>query len=429
MSRAFPGKLNLFQRTMLRWRSLAPYNAVHAAEVAGAFDRERVAGAIAAVIARRGIGTHALDARARRFAWSPEVPAPLALTVVADDGARDAALAAQIARDLNEPFPAGQPMRFFAVTAPARYVLGIAYDHYVAGGDSVAGLLGEIVDRLSPGMPTPVPAPPALYPPTYTQLWRTHGRALVRAATAMPALVREVGRAMRPRDRDVTATRNDYALFRIEGDELGGLKARARATGVTLHDLILAVLLTVVAPIAGTRRIGTRRPDIAVAAIVNIRRDMGAAHAQDFGQFLASLRVVHPVPATATLDDLARDVGAVTRTHREQRLYLRTLFGLFYGGVAWPFLSPSRRRWFYAKHHPAWAGVSMLGVDAAWPARVSPARHYTRGVSTGPQTPAVLAISQTADALSFGVSWRASVHPSDFPARLEHALRAAAHGA
>ncbi|MBS0319419.1 MAG: hypothetical protein JSR18_02665 [Proteobacteria bacterium] len=429
MSRSFPGKLNLFQRTMRRWRSLAPYNAVHAAEVTGAFDEQQVIAAIDAVLARRGIAAHTLDRRARRFAWAATPAAAPTLAVMAADGAPDGVLAAQVGRELNAPFAAGQPLRFFAVTEPGRYTVGIAYDHYVAGGDSIAELLGEIVDALTPGTPTPPGAPPALYPPTYAHLWRTHPRALLHAMAAMRALVRDVGRAMRPRDADVARTHNEFALFRLDAHELAALKARARTAGATLHDLVLAVLLTVVAPIAGTQRAGSRRPDVAVAAIVNIRRDMGAGHARDFGQFLASLRVVHPVPPDASLDALARDVAAVTRANREQRLYLRTLIGLAYAAVAWPLLSSARRQKFYAKHHPAWAGVSMLAVDAAWPARLGRARRYTRGVSTGPQTPAVLAISQTGDALSFGVSWRTSVHPGDLATRLESAFRAAARGA
>ena len=48
------GKLNLFQATMLRWRELHPYSAVHAVHVAMPLDAVRLEAAIAAASWRRG---------------------------------------------------------------------------------------------------------------------------------------------------------------------------------------------------------------------------------------------------------------------------------------------------------------------------------------------------------------------------------------
>ncbi len=429
MPRRFPGRFNLFQRTMLRWRDIAPYNAVHAARVAGAIDERALREAIEGAVLRWRIAAPAIDPRRRRFAWcdAASFDVPLALHAAGD--APDDELSRVIEGALNAPFAPGAPLRFFAVDAGTSHVLGIAYDHYIAGGDSIAALLGEIVARLAsdPARPrTPPPPPPALYPPTYAGLLRHEPRWFARALAAMPALVAESKRAMRPRDRDPGDSRNAYRLFRLSAPEHAALRARAHASGATVHDLVLAIALRASADIAGPGRHASARPDVAVAAIVNMRRDFGEAHARDFGQFLASMRIVHPVPPGAAVEALARDVHAITEANKRGRLYLRTLFGLSLAALAWPLLSPQRRLRFFAKHHPAWAGVSMLQADPAWPDGLRPAQDYTRGVSTGPLTPAVLAISQTRDAMSVGVSWRRSVLPDDFAARIEREFRACA---
>ncbi len=52
-------------------------------------------------------------------------------------------------RQLNLAFPAGgriEPFRFFAVEAAPAFHLGLAYDHFIAGGDSIARLLQRLVE-------------------------------------------------------------------------------------------------------------------------------------------------------------------------------------------------------------------------------------------------------------------------------------------
>jgi hypothetical protein len=61
------GRLNLFQASMLRWRALHTYNAVHVMTLPGEPDPARLAGAIARTLAAWGLTGLALDARRGRF--------------------------------------------------------------------------------------------------------------------------------------------------------------------------------------------------------------------------------------------------------------------------------------------------------------------------------------------------------------------------
>ena len=58
------GRLNLFQATMLRWRELYPYNAVHTVRVDAPLDAARLARDIDAVLAARGLAGFVARCRA-----------------------------------------------------------------------------------------------------------------------------------------------------------------------------------------------------------------------------------------------------------------------------------------------------------------------------------------------------------------------------
>ena len=63
------GRLNLFQRTMLDWRELHPYIAVHAVRIARPLDRLAVTRAIDETLEHAGLTGLELDRRAGRYEW------------------------------------------------------------------------------------------------------------------------------------------------------------------------------------------------------------------------------------------------------------------------------------------------------------------------------------------------------------------------
>jgi hypothetical protein len=423
----FPGKFNLFQRMMLRWRDLHPYNAVHAVPLAGKVDRSRLKKAIADVLTRRGITGLCLDPSGRRYAYTTS-PVNVDLEVRDIEGPQDTALGAEMERQINRPFQLADqslPMRFFVLNnaSGGGTWFGIAYDHFIAGGDSLARVLTDVMRAYTTGV---LPSEAFdVYPPGYTRLVLRQTGAFLRALARMPELVHDSKRAFRPCYRDVTDAYNCFAVLRVPEAGVSALRARAKRLGITLHDLMLAVLLQTLSAFAPDRRHGERRSFIGVAAIVNLRSMFGPQVENAFGQFLASLRIAHPVPAGISLDELGLAVHAATSRIKRKRLHLRTLFALMGASIAWPFMDISQRHRFYAKHYPASAGITMLdsgkyGSDAAGPAA------YVRAVSTGPLLPAVLAISTCGSQLSIGVSYRRTVYDATLVAALESALRAAA---
>lgn len=423
----FPGKFNLFQRMMLRWRDLHPYNAVHAVPLPGQVDGTRLAEVVADVLARRGIVGLCLDRSRRHYAYVPG-PVDVDLEVRAIAGPPDAALAAELERQINRPFPPADhslPMRFFVLDSGAGGTawFGIAYDHFIAGGDSVARVLTDIVQAYATGaLPDEAFE---VYPPTYTRLVLSHARDFLHALARMPELIRDAKRAFRPCYRDVSDTYNCFALLRLPPARVTALRARAKRLGVTLHDLMLAILLQTVSGFAPERRHGERRSAIAVAAIVNLRSTFGARAENAFGQFLASLRIAHPVPPGIDLDELALAVHAATSRIKRERLHLRTLFALMGASFAWRHMDVSQRHRFYAKHHPVSAGITMLDSGRCV-AGEQAATAYVRAVSTGPLLPAVLAISTFGSQLSIGVSYRRTVYDRSLVGALDDALCAAA---
>jgi len=405
------GRLNLFQATMLRWRELHPYSAVHAVHVAMPLDARRLEAAIRQELEARGLTNLTLDAAHGRFDYgggeSLAVPAVL-------PGAADprAVLRAEFARQLNQPFPADgdiDPFRFFAVDADGTFEFGLAYDHFVAGGDSIVLLLQAIVARyeVREGAP-PAGAVPGLYPDTFFRLLRRHALAVVRGLPTLPRLALNCRHSHRPRYLRWPDPSNGFTGFHLSPPEFAAILRTAKAWNVTLNDLLIAVMLQTLSPLAEKRQTARRRVYLAAASIINIRGEVGAGVRDWFGQFLSSFRVSHRVPPGIGLRELAQDIHLQSADWKRRRLYLQTLVVMFYSSIVWRFLGLSQRQRFHVKNWPVWVGVTMLNVDALWRegGATGPAPAYARGVSTGPLAPMVVAVTTAGGALEAGISYR-----------------------
>ena len=405
------GRLNLFQAGMLRWRDLSPYNAVHVVRVDAPLDRQRLRHAIDAELAAFGLTGFELDRARARFEYRGGAPrATLETAVCVGDCA--AALRAEIERQINQPFPptgAFDPFRFFAMDTGDAFYLGLAYDHFVAAGDSIIALLAALADRYRHGgAGTERRGAPDLYPAPYRRMFLRHPVAFLRGLPSVPAMAASFRRAFRPRYPHGHDAQNAFAHFRIERVALERMRRAAKAWGVTLNDLLLATILLTLSPLAAGRRDAVRRKELAVAAIINVRADCGADARTAFGQFLSSFLVSHPVPAGITLEQLARDVHAETARVKQKKLYLQTLFAMGIAGLMSGMLSGPARARFFAKSYPVWAGTTSLNVDALWIAAggQEPPAEYLRAASTGPHAPLVAVLTAAGSAMHVGLSFR-----------------------
>ena len=408
------GRLNLFQRTMLDWRELHPYVAVHAVRIARPLDRLAATRAIDETLEHAGLTGLELDRHAGRYEWRGG-PSASALEVVAAGHAWQTTLAQTFERHLNQPFATEgrvDPFRFFAIDTGDAFFLGVAYDHFIAGGDSIVVLLNAIVDRYTG---KPPPAPFSRYPRTHRRLFARHPLRFVRGLARLPAMASSCRRTIRPRYRAIEDGHNAFTFFSLDEAEYSGLRRAAKGWGVTLNDVLIALLLLAQDAQAPARDPAKRRHELAVASIMNLR----AAHREDsrttFGQFLSSFRVSHPVPPGITLAEVARDVHGATARIKREKLYLTTLAAIALDRIVGRFRTREQRMGVYAKSYPVGAGVSSLNVGALWrTADDDGVPTYIRGVPTGPASPIVVAVTTSGDTLCAGITYRtAAAGPDD----------------
>jgi hypothetical protein len=409
------GRLNLFQRMMLRWRSLHPYNPVHVVRVPAALDAPRLRAVVAARLEALGLTGLEVDAARGRFRYAGG-RAELDLPVLpASDGASQA-LRGLIEREFNRPFEGGareQPWRFVAVDAAGSFHLALSYDHFVAGGDAIARLLTDIALTYLDGEATPPAWTLQRYPVRYRGVFARHPGWALRALLALPPLATSNRRAFRLRLSNADDVTNGFVQLRLEPPQLRALLAACKAWEVTLNDLLLAALLQALSPLAEARWHEARRKQIAVASIMNIKRDISPGAGAVLSPCLAALRIAHDVPAGLELRSLALQVHAASSALKSQHRYLSSLFGLGLSALIWPFLNAAQRGGLYAKHYPLWAGVTTLNLNPIWSGS-SNARtedlDYLRAVPTGPMTPLVLAATTAHEVLHLGIAYRQAAY-------------------
>jgi hypothetical protein len=418
------GRLNLFQAMVLRWRELHPYVAVHMVAIPHPLEAGRLKEHIGARLEAAGLARIALDHERKRFEFRAG-PAEVDLAVLEAGHDPRSVARAEIERQLNGAFPSEgtfTPFRFFAIEDGAGFGLGLAYDHFIAGGDSIAVLLEQIAAGYEPRARDAVaPWAPRRYPRTYRRLFLRDLGYSLRGLASLPRMAASCRRSSRAPCRTDREATTGFASFHVGEADLAALLRAAKAWRVTMNDLMLAMLLRALSGVVA-RKPG--RNELGVASIVNLRREFESDAHETFGLFLASLRISHAVPDGIELQRLAADVHAETERIKRQKLYLQTLLGLEWTAIAWPFLSADRRQRFLAKHYPIWAGVTGLNIDALWSEHTLPgsALVYTRAVPTGPLAPIALAVTTFRGRMELGVSFRVADVSADLASRIANEI-------
>jgi hypothetical protein len=423
------GRLNLFQAAMLRWRAMYPYNAVHVAELPGSLDAQRLSNAVNEHMTDLGVSRLALDTRRGRFQYGGGA-VRAAMPVLDANGNALAVLEQEMERQLNAPFGgdgAFEPLRFFAVANGGSFHLGVAYDHFIAGGDSMVALLKGIAARYEGTLPANGKRPD-LYPASYTRLFARNALSFYIGQYSLPGMLLRTRRAFRPRYPHGESYYNAFTSIELPRELYAAVVNTAKDWGVTLNDLLLAMLLCSLSPEVKERLTARRRKEIAIASVINIRHELAPGPEQAFGQFLSSFLVSHPVPPGITLETLARDVHKQTQRVKRRKLYLQTLYLLACGGLAWRFMTPEQHKQMYAKNYPVWAGMTTLNVESIWDEAPGKAQvlHYLRAGSTGPFAPLVMTPASVGECLHIGVSYRTSAFRREDVERINSALLACA---
>ncbi len=402
-------RFNLFQRMMLRWRDLHPYNPVHVVRVPAVLEPGRLRACIAEHLEVQGLAGLSVDPTRWRFRYEGG-PATVELAVTAAGGDALAELSRTIEREFDRPFAPGRhenPFRFVAIDEGDAFQLALAYDHYVASGDSIARLLSSMACTYLGAGERPMPM--ERYSPTYRNLFLRHPLWVMRSILGLVRMVATARRAYRVQYDKVEDGHNAFTCLRLGPPRYGALLATSKAWGVTLNELLMASLMQALSPLAAQRRSEHRRNELAIASILSMRPDFGPDALDALSPLLAAFRVAHEVPEGIGLRELALDVHDEAARVRRSHLYLQSIIALGVSALMWPWLSAARRHGLYAKHFPAWAGITSLNLNPIWvrtgcagTARLD----YLRAVPTGPLCPLVLAVTIAHDVLHIGIAYR-----------------------
>jgi hypothetical protein len=405
------GKFNIIQRTMQRWNDIHPYNAVHVAKVPRTLDRDYLISVIGSQLENHGLTGLILNRGKGSYQYLGG-SAHVELKIIEKKSDRDIALHNEIEEQLNIPFPDdGEiiPFRFFALPEKESFYLGIVYFHCIAGAESIVFLLKGIANIYLQRDANSFSHPLDLYPecygnPLHTPIFLLPGLA------ALPFFIRDMRRAYRPRYRTLNDQHNGFSFFTLRSDEFHALVKTGKVWGVTLNDIFLALVLKSLAPLASGRIKASRRRQIAVGSIVNIRKDLGINGLKTFGLFLGSFVVSHHVPEGISLENLAMDIHRQTSLIKRQNRYLGTPFELFSAQILISLFPPDGRKKFYSKYYPLWGGITNVNLNTYWEQKEDekPIDYY-RAVSTGPVTPLVLSITTVRDALNIGLTYKTAV--------------------
>jgi hypothetical protein len=405
-------RLNVFQKSMLQWNDLHPYNAVHVVRIPEVLEVERLKSVITTTLEGKGLTALTLDRTAGTYEYHGG-PSSAEIKITTADAALHPCFAKEIENQLNTPFIQAQrfsPFRFFVVPEVGCFSLGLVYFHAMADAECIVILLKEMVDtyrgQRSPGLANPVER----YPPPRDHLLLLPPGVLARRLVTLPAHIRGMRRACRPRYRDAGDSNNQCAFFSLDLQTLSDMAQAAKSLNVTFNDLLLALLMKAISLLTPDRTRAPRRRGISLGCIVNTRKDLGMPGGRDFGLFLGSFVVHHEVPAGINLADLARDIGRETLWIKRSRLYLGAPLELAFGRMMTSLFSEQRRRKLYQKHYPLWGGLTNMNLNVLWPQPddVRPV-DYFRAVSTGPVTPLVVSLTTVGRAANIGLTYRSTV--------------------
>jgi hypothetical protein len=417
-----PGRLNIFQRTMLQWNELHPYNAIHIVRVSAVLDPTRLGNVIRHLLVRLGLTGLQMDASHAAYEYQGG-PAQCEIKLLSGVDPYTT-LVTEIEQQLNTRFAINQrftPFRFFIVPEANSFLLGLVYFHAVADAEAVVFLLKRIAETYF------VPDEGAslealdLYPRPRDGLLR-QPKLLVKKLAAIPGMVFNMRGSCRPNYRDTADSKVGATLFSLP-NSLPKLAQASRAWGVTINDVFLALLARSVAPLAAQTQKRLRR-ELSLGCIVNLRRNLGLQGPRTFGLFLGSFIVTQPMPSeNGRLREIAATVKERTDRVKSDQLYLTSALELRFGRSMMGFFSTRERRKLYQKHYPLWGGITNMNLNPLWPQPMDGTSFdYFRAVSTGPATPLVLSVTTVGENVNIGLTFRRTVFSADDISRIQNNL-------
>lgn len=405
--------LNSFQRVMLQWSDVYPYNACHLYCLSGAGDPQRFREAAQRMLAAAGWGRAIIEAGGRYASFGPCDEVEVREVVGASAAKVD--LDREITVELNRPFdrPECCPIRFVFVAdgaAPCHWIVA-TYDHWTADSVTMRLLMRRIVgeylgEPCEDSRPLPVCDRSLLNalrePLSPWRRWRTAvntvARALLERQPVKPAAAESEGRAV------------GFRFFRFEEGMADRLWRFARDHGATVHDVFLAVLHQVLGRHLPCRRSLTQCDKIALGSIVDIRSEMAGPFRQSLGVLLGFWTLREKVGAFESLSEAVEQLAVRTRQIKSRRAHLDSLVSIAIGAAAWPWLPRRWRARLMRRTMPLTAGITNVIVRDRWLEHsfAGTIVEYARAAPLGPTVPLVISPTTMGNRLNIGFTYAAS---------------------
>jgi hypothetical protein len=394
-------RLNPFQEVMTYWETAHPYNAGLIVRLDGRVDVPALQAAIETACRDAGVGAFVLDRHRRRYRYDRPGPIPLAVVPPGKDTLRRA-----LTESLNAGFPDGphHPVRWSTLedAGTASSLLVTVWHHPAADEMSMRLLLRRVLNQYY-GTPHPDDALPlTVLPPPLSRAIGGRFRILSQLAALgriirLRLAVRKVYRFGEVRTR---GEGTHVHLASLPSGRAGELATLCRSRGVTVSDLILAVLGRVLARATANARAHTSKRRLALGVAVSLRSAAPAVLAHCFGVFLGNWVTLLRRP-DAALPELLREIAVQTRT--EKRAQRAAVSQLGYSLLA------LMSRWGSIRHDGQWyekvyrisGSVSNVRASSEWFGHAGRRiREYTLVSPPGPAMPLVVASATLDDQLN-----------------------------
>lgn len=407
---AVESPLNPFQRTMLLWERLHPYNAAHVICWEGEFERERLTAAIRSACDAAGVGLLEADAGRKIVRYTPA--RDVAVTSEDATGGVRASVAHTIVSQLNQPFAAEphHPIRWTIIRGGLReHALVAVYHHVASDASGMEGLLGDIF-RCYAGETALCAATVSTQWPAQLSATSVPGvGGMMRNVARTVALYFKLRMSHKMPDEKLAGDRTELALLPAERVGAPRLVAACKRRGVGLNDAFLAALASAIARATPDRLVSRHRRRIALGSAVSARRMLGAASEQFFGTLVGDMLVRIARPDEA-FDAVLSQVAARTRSQKcaDWAAAMATSAArAFCIESIWPLFRVPHSRRSYRKTFPVCGGVSTF---VAKPQRFGPASPVItadiRACPPGPAMPLVLAPTVCGERLELSLVFR-----------------------
>jgi hypothetical protein len=378
--------LNFFQRLILQWDKLHPYNAAQVLKLAGP-----------------------AQAAALIESWQQTLSAMLpGLNGTVQAVPPEQELSDFTSQEMNRPFDRTAAFRAFILDRGDHHYAGIVYHHWAADSVSIRTLLREWFLRVyHPDRARREPLRRARGSPFGADRANWSVGSGLLSSLRWAARNRRVARVEHKGYADFSCR---FALHEVGAGLVAPLLAYARRNNATLNDLFLAVAAEVCDRFVPVKK-SSRRPDLALGTIVDLRPYSGEDLSETFGLFLGFTSTICRPEELANFPRLLQSIAGQSQFDKRVRVPLFSPLRMIAGLAAGKVYSRKKVIEFYRKRLPLAGGISNVNLNRSWPVEFhpDPLLDYIRVSPTGPMMPLVFTPTTLGDRLNLGFTYRPSL--------------------